>query len=139
VRKKWDGQKTNLSGEFFVAAESFKRGHQVSITLGAAKSVDLFVYNEDLNHTYNVQVRALREKSNNFPIGIEQVKPELIYVFVVLNAIGTPVEYFHLTGNELIDNEKEIWGEGGGSGKRPGIYPSRLKDYKDRWDVFERK
>jgi len=34
---------THLAGEFFVAAELFKRNYQVSLTLGNAKEVDLIV------------------------------------------------------------------------------------------------
>lgn len=47
-----DRQKSALAGELFVAAELLKRNYQVSLTFGTAKAIDLFVYNEDIDHTY---------------------------------------------------------------------------------------
>ncbi len=34
---------THLAGEYFVAAELYKRGYSVAITLGNAKAIDLYV------------------------------------------------------------------------------------------------
>ena len=50
-----DNQKVGLSGEFFVAAELLKRDFQVSLTLGNAKDVDLFVQSEN-RKTFSIQV-----------------------------------------------------------------------------------
>src|SRR6185369_4676247 len=46
VKQRADGQKSGLAGEFFVAAELLKRGLQTSLTLGNAKSIDLFAIND---------------------------------------------------------------------------------------------
>ena len=45
-KQRSDGQKSGLAGEFFVAAELLKRGLQTSLTLGNAKSIDLFAIND---------------------------------------------------------------------------------------------
>jgi hypothetical protein len=58
-KQRSDGQKSGLAGEFFVAAELLKRGLQTSLTLGNAKSIDLFAIND--KHTrFTIQVKALR-------------------------------------------------------------------------------
>ena len=57
-RQRADGQKSGLAGEFFVAAELLKRGLQTSLTLGNAKSIDLFAIN-DQGTRFTIQVKAL--------------------------------------------------------------------------------
>jgi hypothetical protein len=39
-----DSQLSSMAGEFLTAGKLFKKGYQVSLTLGNAKAVDLFVY-----------------------------------------------------------------------------------------------
>ncbi|HDZ03254.1 MAG TPA: hypothetical protein ENH52_17740 [Nitrospirae bacterium] len=78
-----DRQKSGLAGEFFVAAELLKRNYQVSVTFGNAKAIDLFVHNETIDKTFIVQVKSLKYK-NCFPIKIENMRDEHIYIFVVV-------------------------------------------------------
>ena len=49
------------------------------------------------------------------------------------------MEYFILRGQEIIENEKTLFG--GGDGRQPmsGINMTPLKPYKDRWDVFAKE
>ena len=131
-----DGQKSGLAGEFFVAAELLKRGHQVSLTFGNAKAIDLFVHNEVLGHTFNVQVKTLR-RPNCFPLDISRVDPAHVFVFVLLNEVGKQVAYFPISGREIIAREGELFGGGKGTGKMPAILLSRLRPRRDRWDVFD--
>jgi len=37
-----DRNSTHLAGEYFVAAELYRRGYSVALTLGNAKAIDLF-------------------------------------------------------------------------------------------------
>lgn len=71
-KQRADGQKSGLAGEFFVAAELLKRGLQTSLTLGNAKSIDLFAIN-DQGTRFTVQVKALRSP-NYFLIDLERVQ-----------------------------------------------------------------
>jgi hypothetical protein len=82
-KQRADGQKSGLAGEFFVAAELLKRGLQTSLTLGNAKSIDLFAIN-DKGTRFTIQVKALR-KPNYFLIDLERVQDACYYVFVVLS------------------------------------------------------
>lgn len=132
---KYDRQITGFAGELFVAAELSKRGFQVSFTIGNAKAIDVFAYNPKLERTFNIQVKTLR-KSNNFQLNLKNVKKELIYIFVLLNKVGENVDLYILTGQDLFDNEYEVFGSKGGRIDRAGVYESRIRKYKDNWQVL---
>ncbi|MFA5324508.1 MAG: hypothetical protein WC373_17660 [Smithella sp.] len=135
--KRRDCQKSGLAGEMFVAAELLKREFQVSLTLGNAKAIDIFAYSEIDERTYEVQVKTLRT-SNCYLLKVQDIIPDHIYVFVLLHKPGQPVEYFILRGDEIINNEKTLYGGGDGKQKMSGILMGPLKAYKDRWDIFEK-
>lgn len=135
IKKKQDCQKSGLSGELFVAAELLKRDYQVSLTLGNAKAIDLFAYWEDTDTTFEIQVKTLRT-SNCYLLQKKNIVSSHIYVFVLLHKPNQPVEYFILTGQEILDNEKTLYGGGNGEQCMAGINMSPLKKYKDRWEVF---
>src|SRR5881392_3011516 len=87
---------THLAGEYFVAAELYRRGYSVAMTLGNAKAIDL--YAEHDARTVNVQVKAIRnKKSIGWPIMLDAIKDNIIYIFVCLNDPGIPPEYFVCT------------------------------------------
>lgn len=100
---------TGLSGEYFVAAELYRRGWSVGMTIGNAKAVDLFAEKE--SKQIAVQVKSIFKKKNvGFPIMKNLVKPDCYYVFVNLNGdkMISP-EYFICTSEEareLIDEYK---------------------------------
>ena len=88
-----DRNSTHLAGEYFVAAELYRRGYSVAMTLGNAKAIDLFA--ECDARTVNVQVKAIRnKKSAGWPIMRDAIKDNIIYVLICLNDPGTPPEYF---------------------------------------------
>ena len=98
-KQRADGQKSGLAGEFFVAAELLKRGLQTSLTLGNAKSIDLFAIN-DQGTRFTIQVKALRSP-NYFLIDLERVQDACYYVFVVLNKPDVPPDYYIVPGCDL--------------------------------------
>jgi hypothetical protein len=57
-----DRNSTHLAGEYFVAAELYRRGYSVAMTLGNAKAIDLFAESEE--RTVNIQVKAIRDKKS---------------------------------------------------------------------------
>ena len=76
---------TGLSGEYFVAAELYRRGWSVGMTIGNAKAVDLFA--EKNEKIVAIQVKAIYKRKNvGWPIMQDKVKPDCFYVFVNLNA-----------------------------------------------------
>lgn len=135
-KKRIDGQLSALAGEFFVAAELLKRGLQTSVTFGNAKSIDLLAHNPAIDHTFPVQVKALR-KTNYFLINRDRIKKGHIYVFALLNEPGKPVEYFVVPGAVLID-EASRFGKDFAHPTLPGIHPKRLKEFADAWHYFDR-
>ena len=98
-KRRADGQKSGLAGEFFVAAELLKRGLQTSLTLGNAKSIDLFAIN-DKGTRFTIQVKALRSP-NYFLIDLERVQDACYYVFVVLNKPDVSPDYYIVPGCDL--------------------------------------
>jgi hypothetical protein len=134
-----DGQLTALAGELFVAAELLRRGLQTSVTFGNAKAIDLFAHNPRSGISFNVQVKSLR-RTNFFPISPAKVCHDHVYVFVLLNEPGTPVEYFVVPGKELVSNQA-LFGKSYSypKSKFPCIHPKVLQSFRDNWLVFEEK
>jgi hypothetical protein len=131
-----DNQLSSLAGELFVAAELLKRDIQTSVTFGNAKAIDLLAHNPKIDHTFAVQVKALRT-TNYFLISPAAVKPGHVYVFVLLNKPGKPVRYFVVPGSVLA-NESERFGKAFTDAKLPGIYPTTLREFEDAWHYFDR-
>jgi hypothetical protein len=126
-----DRNSTHLAGEYFVAAELYRRGYSVAMTLGNAKAIDLFA--EYDAHTVNVQVKAIRnKKSIGWPIMRDAIKDNIIYVLICLNDPGTPSEYFICTSEEARERTKQY-------STRGIIDLSRVNDhqYRERWDKIE--
>jgi len=128
---------SHLAGEYFVAAELYKRGYSVALTLGNAKAIDLFV--ERGLRTANVQVKAIRVKKNvGWPILRAKVYAKIVYVFVCLNGDDTPPSYFIGTAREVRPRIKEYPQPDGR--KTRGIlnyYSVNNKRFKDRWDKID--
>jgi len=130
-----DGQITALAGEFFVAAELLKRGLQTSVTFGNAKAIDLLTINATTGRSFSVQVKALRA-TNYFPINPASVRRACVYVFVLLNKPGVPVEYFVVPGAILAD-DPERFGKDFQYARFPGIHPKLLQEFRNNWAVFD--
>jgi hypothetical protein len=130
-----DGQVTGLAGEFFVAGELLKRGLQTSVTFGNAKSIDLLAFHPGTGRTFTVQVKALRT-NGCFPIKRSAIEDRHIYVFVLLNPPGRPVNFFVVPGTVLLA-EPHRFGRDFQHRTFPGILARDLHDFLEAWDVFE--
>lgn len=121
---------THLAGEYFVAAELYRRGFSVGMTIGNAKAIDLFA-NKD-NKTFSIQVKAIRNrKSSGWPMMKDKVLDDVLYVFVNLNDQQNP-DFYIATGKEARAKVKQY-------STRGIIDVSSLKkgDFLDRWDKLE--
>lgn len=121
---------THLAGEYFVAAELYRRGFSVGMTIGNAKAIDLFVNIE--NKTLSIQVKAIRnKKSVGWPIMKDKVFDEILYVFVNLNDQEIP-DYYIATGKEAREKVKQY-------ATRGIIDLTTLKSetFYNRWDKLE--
>jgi hypothetical protein len=134
-----DSQITSMAGEFLTVGKLFKRGIQASITLGNAKSIDVFAFNPKNQKNYNVQVKALRKK-NCFPIRKESINPDYVYVFIILNNPDKEEDFFILKGSEILSNINKFFGTSYSNdvpSNMPAINYGPLKDFKDNWNVFD--
>ncbi len=121
---------THLAGEYFVAAELYRRGFSVGMTIGNAKAIDLFA-NKD-NKTVSIQVKAIRNrKSSGWPMMKDRVVEDVLYIFVNLNDQSNP-EYYIATSKEAKGKIKQY-------STRGIIYATAFKsdEFKDRWDKLE--
>ncbi|WP_162559478.1 hypothetical protein [Microvirga sp. 17 mud 1-3] len=114
-----------------MAAELYRRGYSVALTMGNAKAIDLFA--EKNGRAISVQVKAIRsKKSVGWPIMRDRIKSSIVYIFVCLNGLDDAPTYFVCTPEEAKERCKQY--------KTRGIIDhSRLNtaDYKDRWDKLE--
>jgi hypothetical protein len=126
-----DRNSTHLAGEYFVAAELYRRGYSVAITLGNAKSIDLFA--ERGARTVNVQVKAIRDKKSvGWPIMLDRVKNDIIYVFVCLNEPDVAPDYYLCTSAEARKKVKQYPTRG-----IVNLGSLKSEDYRARWDKID--
>lgn len=118
---------TGLSG-----AELYRRGWSVGMTIGNAKSVDLFAEKEE--RTIAIQVKSIFKRKNvGWPIMIDKIRSNCFYIFVNLNAdkMESP-DYFICTSEEARSKVKQYVTRG-------IIDLTSLNNiaFKDRWSKLE--
>lgn len=121
---------THLAGEYFVAAELYRRGFSVGMTIGNAKAIDLFA-NKD-NKTLSVQVKAIRnKKSVGWPMMKDKVIDDVLYVFINLNDQENP-DYYIATGQEARSKVKQYTTRG-----IIDLTTLKSDSFYNRWDKLE--
>jgi hypothetical protein len=120
---------TGLSGEYFVAAELYRRGWSVGMTIGNAKAVDLFAEKND--KIIPIQVKSIYEKKNvGWPLMRDKIKNGCVYIFVNLNAdTMMPPDYFICTSNEVMIKVKQYATRG-----IVDLSTINNSEFKERWD-----
>lgn len=53
----------SLAGEFRVCSELLKRGIYATLTLGNKKGIDIFIYNNETNHTKSIEVKTTQRNT----------------------------------------------------------------------------
>ena len=124
---------TGLSGEYFVAAELYRRGWSVGMTIGNAKAVDLFV--EKGESRIAVQVKSIYKKKNvGFPIMRDQVRDDCFYIFVNLNADTMSMPDFYIcTALEARERVKQYTTRG-----IVDLSSLKNQDFHNNWAKLER-
>ncbi|MEY8780315.1 hypothetical protein AB9K32_07795 [Allomuricauda sp. XS_ASV26] len=90
---------SGLSGEYFVAAELYRRGFSVGLTIGNAKAIDILA--EKNGKAFQIQVKTIRsKKSVGWPLMENQIKKNVIYILVNLNLEEQP-DYYILFPDEI--------------------------------------
>lgn len=133
-----DAQITGMAGEFLVAGKLFKRRYQVSITLGNAKGVDLFVQNPKNGKIFSVQVKTQKSK-NCFPLKKENIDAEAIYIFVRLNEFNDDEQFYILKGSLILEDIERFYGNSYNilNNPVPAINYGSLYDFENNWELFE--
>lgn len=121
---------THLAGEYFVAAELYRRGFSVETTIGNAKAIDLFVHKD--NRIISVQVKAIQNKKNSgWRLMSNKIVEGVLYVFVNLNDQENP-DYYIATAEETTQKIIDY-------GTHSGISLKTLTNdqFLNRWDKLE--
>ena len=123
-----DRNSTHLAGEYFVAAELYRLGYNVGMTIGNAKAIDILAERD--GHAMAVQVKAIQKKENNgWPMMADKVKDNVVYVFVLLNLPGQRPDYFIAISEEVRAKVKQY--------KTRGIVTLASLNsakFQERWD-----
>ena len=116
-----------LSGEYFVAAELYRRGYSVGMTIGNAKAIDILAEKDGV--AYQIQVKTIRSiKSIGWPLMQDQIKDGVIYILVNLNWDKEP-DYYILFPEEVRKFHKQYSTRG-----IIGLHPVRNDgSYTNKW------
>lgn len=126
-----NGINSHLAGEYFVAAELYRRGYTVAMTLGNAKAIDLFAERD--GRTVNVQVKAIAKRENaGWPMMRDKVVPGIVYVFVCLNEAPAATNNFIATSDEARKKVKQYTTRG-----IVDLTSVRSEEFIDSWDKIE--
>lgn len=86
-----------VSGEYFVMSELTRRGYVASLTSKNTKAIDLLVSNKEGNMLASIQVKTCNNvKQKTWKMSdkvVNNVSPNLYYIFVNLNEGETPSFY----------------------------------------------
>ena len=96
-----DKNQTCMASEYYVAAELYRLGYDVTITSGKTKTIDILAIRDD--RPIAIQVKGMHsKKSGNWNIDINKIKDNIIYILVNLSANipNSQPEFFVLTSNE---------------------------------------
>lgn len=87
---------TNLAAEFFVASQLYRKGYNVTLTLGHTKEIDLIIPFPD-GRVITIDVKGLKNKTN-WPINPKLKQKNHYYVFVCyldkIDDLEVPPEVF---------------------------------------------
>ncbi len=128
---KADRNSTHLAGEYFVAAELYRLGYCVGMTIGNAKAIDIL--GEKDGRMVPIQVKAIRDKKSvGWPMMKARVEDGIVYIFVLLNTPGAKPDYFIATAQEARLKVKQYETRG-------IIDVSSLKsaEFQERWDKLK--
>ncbi len=131
-----------MAGEFGVCAELSKRGHDVSLTMGNYKAVDIFVFLHDSNETVAKRIEVKTSRSTRFVTGFFQKyydkslsnHPDYwVLVYIDPNNIS---HYYILTHEEMGNvqmarNKMTTWERINGC---DNVLLKDIKAYEDLWN-----
>ena len=126
-----DRNSTHLAGEYFVAAELYRRDYHVGMTIGNAKAIDILV--EKSGSMIPIQVKAIRDKKSvGWPMMEDRVKEGIVYVFVLLNEPETKPDYYIATAQEARSKVKQYPTRG-----IIQLFSLKSAEFQERWDKLQ--
>ena len=145
-----NNQQVQWAGQFGVAHQLYRRGYEVSFTLGNSAKSDIWVRSPS-DKMFQIEVKSKGSRTYFF-CGKKQAaaNPESFYVFcVVPKVLEKPVEFYIVPCREAlraIEEEnafrKQRIAEGRFEAAKhqkwfdTGFRPNRVAQFKDRWDLL---
>ncbi len=134
------GHATGMAGEFFVMERLFRLGHEPSLTLGNAKSIDIIVQTGS-GHLRTISVKAAASGGGKWGVDSRDLSTDTDLIFVFLRYqkfadIRTDPEVWVMPAAE-VQTRKRPWFD-----KWAVYYSSRqnrpadLDEFRDRWDFI---
>ena len=130
---------TQWAGQFYVAAELFKREFLMSFPLGNAKETDLMV-KSPRGTPFRVEVKTQRTV-NFWRYKQKNASEDLFYIFVYLNKIEQNPKFYILTSKEARLEWDEYYVKHPKEGRKPTDYGlgtsfRSIEKYEGKWEKF---
>ena len=130
---------TGMAGEFYVMEKLFRLGFLPALTLGNAKTVDIFV-RVSSGRTLNVSVKAITARGK-WGVGSSdyEVEENLIFVLLYYRSWGdfrTQPDAYILPAT-VVNTLKREWFRGYAVYMPPHRYKADLAEYLENWNLFE--
>ena len=131
-----NGLNTNLSAEFFIASQLFRKGYVVAVTYGNTKEIDLVVHNAK-GKMITIDVKGLKN-STNWPVKKRKEHRNHYYILVnyknKLADLDSFPEVYIIPGIEI----KKYLSPWSGRPEVTAVAYSKVKEskYKDAWDLL---
>jgi hypothetical protein len=147
-KRKLTGVQSGVAGEYYVAAELSARGYTASITLRNTRGIDIVCSNADASKSVAIQVKTRRQKARTWMLDqkVEDYYADnLFYVFVTLNDLKQPPDYFivpSIVVAKYVKTTHQEWldtpGRGGIKHNDTSVRKFRDADeqYMGRWDLL---
>lgn len=121
---------TKYAAEFYAAAELFRRGFKVGLTLGNTEDIDLLA--EKKGNTFRIQVKGIQAKSSIcWNISRYKLKEGIFFILVNIHAdIFAAPDFYILTNEEMDKKLKRVASER----DYLDITPIHNEYFLDRWD-----
>ena len=134
------GQITGMAGEFAVMEKLFRLGHQASLTLGNAKTVDIFTKSPS-GKIYQVSVKTIRS-GGKWGVGTADYSPETNLMFVFLHYTDFDDLREHpavwvMPASEVMRLRCPWFGDSYAVFCRNKADLANIEQYKNAWHLFE--
>ena len=135
MAKRRYGDATAMAGEFLVMEKLYRLGYQPALTVGRAKSIDIFVKNER-GKLFQISVKSVRG-GGKWGVRAENLsaKGNMVFVFVLYSDFDdvTAEPSMFVVPARDVDRLKQQWFDGYAVYYTPKAKLAALEKYRNAW------